>query len=142
MIDSKTAPYAALVLRLTISGLFIAALYGKFVLRPISGWWGRLVDAGYPEWVLAYTLSAEFACAICLLLGIYTRWVSLYALPMMLGATHFWMVRKGFYFVDAGWEMPFVWSIILLVQAMLGDGAFALKVPALPWDRRIGQATA
>jgi hypothetical protein len=27
-------------------------------------------------------------------------------------------------------------------QALLGDGAFALKVPALPWDRRLSQATA
>ncbi|MHC2438182.1 hypothetical protein [Bradyrhizobium sp. USDA 4451] len=29
MIDQRTAPYAALLLRITISGYFIAALYGK-----------------------------------------------------------------------------------------------------------------
>lgn len=136
MIDIRTAPFAALLLRLTISGLFIFALYGKFILRPISMWWNGLVKAGYPEWMLVYTLSAEFAAAILLLLGIYTRWVSLYAIPMMMGATYFWMVRKGFAFTEAGWEMPFVWTIMLLVQALLGDGAFAVKVPTLYWEQR------
>ncbi|MGY3368740.1 hypothetical protein ACVWZL_005865 [Bradyrhizobium sp. GM2.4] len=69
MIDQRTAPYAALLLRVTIAGLFIAALYGKFVLKPIGLWWNGLLKAGYPEWVLTYTLSAEFASAILLLLG-------------------------------------------------------------------------
>jgi putative oxidoreductase len=142
MIDQRTAPYAAFLLRITIAGLFIAALYGKCILKPISLWWNGLLKAGYPEWVLAYTLSAEFASAVLLLLGIYTRWVSLYTLPMMIGATHFWMVRKSFWFVEGGWEMPFVWSIMLLTQALLGDGAFAIKVPSLPWERRLQKAPA
>jgi putative oxidoreductase len=142
MIDQKTAPYAALILRLTIAGYFAAALYGKFILRPISLWWGNLLKAGYPEWVLTYTLTAEFAAAFFLLLGIYTRWVSLLVLPMMIGATHFWMVRKSFWFVEGGWAMPFAWSIMLLVQALLGDGAFAVKVPNLPWERKLQQEVA
>lgn len=73
MIDQRTAPYAALLLRVTIAGLFIAALYGKFVLKPIGLWWNGLLKAGYPEWVLAYTLSVEFASAILLLLGLSSR---------------------------------------------------------------------
>lgn len=77
-----------------------------------------------------------------LLLGVYTRWVSIYTIPMMLGATHFWTVRKGFYFTEAGWELPFVWAIMLAVQALLGDGAFAVKVPSLPWERRRHEAAA
>jgi len=137
MIDYRTAPYAALLLRITIAGYFTAALYGKFILRPISLWWGNLLKAGYPEWVLAYTLTAEFAAAIFLLLGIYTRWVSLLVLPMMIGATHIWMVRKSFWFVEGGWAMPLAWSIMLLVQALLGDGAFAVKVPSLRWERKL-----
>jgi hypothetical protein len=39
MIDHRTAPYAAFILRLTIAGYFAAALYGKFILKPISLWW-------------------------------------------------------------------------------------------------------
>ena len=80
MVDIRTAPYAALVLRLTIAGFFAFALYGKFVLKPISLWWNGLLKAGYPEWLLAYSLSAEFICALFLFLGIYTRWISLYTI--------------------------------------------------------------
>ncbi|UFX42393.1 DoxX family protein [Bradyrhizobium sp. 41S5] len=142
MIDQRTAPYAALLLRVTLAGLFIAHLYGKCVLKPINLWWNGLSKLGYPEWVLAYALSAEFGSALLLLLGIYTRWVSIYTIPMMLGATHFWMLRKGYWFTEAGWEMPLVWAIMLAVQALLGDGAFALKVPKLPWERRLQPTTA
>ena len=58
--------------------------------------------------------------------GIQTTLVCLYALPLMIGATHFWYVRAGFFFSGAGCELPFAWTIMLVVQAMLGDGAFAL----------------
>lgn len=78
MIDQRTASCAALLLRVTIAGLFIAALYGKFVLKPIGLWWNGLLKAGYPEWVLAYTLTAEFASAI-LLLGLHQMGQPLHA---------------------------------------------------------------
>ena len=45
-------------------------------------------------------------------------------------------VRKGFYFTAAGCELPVVWSIMLLVQALLGDGPYVVKIAALPWDRQ------
>ena len=49
MIDQRTAPYAALLLRVTIGGLFLAALYGKFILRPISLWWNGLPQGRIPR---------------------------------------------------------------------------------------------
>jgi putative oxidoreductase len=82
-----------------------------------------------------YVISAEFAGAVLLIPGIYTRWVSLYAIPLMIGAAQFWFVGKGFYFTAAGCEFPVVWAIMLLVQALLGDGPYAMKIAALPWDR-------
>ena len=56
---------------------------------------------------------------------------SLYSLPLMIGATHFWYVRKGFFFTMAGCELPFVWAVMLVVQAILGNGAFALETALL-----------
>jgi hypothetical protein len=64
---------------------------------------------------------------LLLIPGIYTRWVSLYALPLTIGASQFWLVRRGFYFTGAGAELPLVWSIMLTLQAMLGDGPFAVN---------------
>ena len=56
---------------------------------------------------------------------------------MMLGAAQFWLVRKGFYFTDAGAELPLVWLALLGVQVLLGDGAYALV--RSPHPRRLLQ---
>ena len=134
MIDQRTAPYAALLLRVTLGSLAIAHLYWKFYIRAdgagLMSWWDNLNNNGYPDFVVWYVLSAEFAGALLLIPGIYTRWVSLYAVPMMLGAAHFWAVRRGFWFVGAGAELPIVWAFMLVLQALLGDGPYALRIPA------------
>jgi putative oxidoreductase len=81
--------------------------------------------------VPAYVLSAEFAGALLLIPGIYTRLVALYALPMMLEAAQFWLVRNGFYFTKSGAELPLVWAALLAIQAVAGDGNWALvRTPA------------
>jgi putative oxidoreductase len=136
MIDSRTAPYATLVLRVTLGALAIAHIYWKFYVLDggLDAWWTNLNKNGYPDWVIWYVLSAEFAGAVLLIPGIFTRWVALYATPLILGAAQYWVVRKGFFFVYAGAEMPTLWAIALLVQAGLGDGAYALvPSPAFPF---------
>jgi putative oxidoreductase len=118
---------AALLIRLLLGALFIAHLYWKFAILPggLQAWWGNLVRAGYPAFVPAYVLSAEVAGALLLIPGVLTRYVALYAMPMMLGAAQFWLARKGFYFTKAGAELPLVWLALLGVQAVAGDGPFA-----------------
>ena len=118
---------AALLLRLLLGSLFLAHLYWKLVLLPggVAAWWAYLVKAGYPAFVPAYVLSAEFAGALLLIPGVLTRYVACYAMPMMVGAAHFWATRKGFYFTDAGAELPIVWLALLGIQVVAGDGAYA-----------------
>jgi putative oxidoreductase len=125
---AEVSRHAPLVLRLVLGSLFIAHLYWKFAVFPggLPQWWSNFATNGYPSFVPGYVLSAEIAGAALLIPGIYTRWVSLYAVPMMLGAAHFWAVRKGFWFVSGGAELPLVWAVLLVLQAMLGDGPFAL----------------
>lgn len=125
---TPVASYAALLLRVTLGLMFLAHLYWKFKILPggVQTWWSGLVANGYPQLVPWYTISAEFAGALLLIPGIYTRWVSLYTLPVMIGASQFWLVRKGFYFTAAGAELPIVWSIMLILQALLGDGPYAV----------------
>jgi len=127
-IDMRTAPYAALFLRVTLGLLAIAHIYWKFFIRPdgLDGWWNGLTMAGYPNWVIVYVLSGEFLGAVCLIPGIYTRWVALYTMPLIVGAAQFWLTRKGFFFTVSGAEFPLLWTVALLVQAGIGDGAYAL----------------
>ena len=118
----------ALLLRLLIGSLFITHLYWKFFLLPggVETWWGGLMKCGYPTFVPAYVLSAEFAGALLLIPGVLSRYVALYAMPMMFGAAEFWLARKGFYFTKAGAELPLVWLALLGLQVLLGDGSHAL----------------
>lgn len=70
----------------------------------------------------------EFLGGIALILGLWTRWVSLALLPILLGAI-FAHSGNGFFFTAANgrWEFPAFWSVALAVQALIGGGAYALK---------------
>lgn len=142
MCEPATWPYAALVLRVTLGLLFIVHLYWKFRIHDggFVKWWSNFATNGYPWFVPYYVVSAEVLGALLLIPGIQTRLVSLYAVPMMLGAAHFWSVRKGFFFTAGGSELTLVWAVMLLVQAMLGDGAFAVRLAGLGTEL-LGSAT-
>ena len=62
--------------------------------------------------------------------GVFTRWISRALLPIMIGAT-LQHTGNGWVFSaqGGGWEFPVFWTVLLGVQALLGDGAFALKLP-------------
>jgi putative oxidoreductase len=124
------------MLRLLLGSLFIGHLYWKVAMLPggVEAWWANLVRAGYPSFAPAYVLSAEVAGALLLIPGVLTRYVALYAVPMMAGAAQFWLVRKGFYFTKAGAELPLVWLALLVIQAVVGDGAWALVRSTSPRD--------
>jgi putative oxidoreductase len=129
IMDRRTTAHRGIfLLRLLLGALFIAHLYWKFAVLPggLTVWWGNLLKAGYPSIAPAYVLSAEFAGALLLIPGVLTRYVAVYAMPMMLGAAQFWFARKGFYFTGAGAELPLVWLALLGIQAFMGDGALAL----------------
>ena len=128
---------AVLMLRVLLGALFVAHLYWKFAVLPagLPGWWRNLVANGYPGFVPAYVLSAELAGALLLIPGVLARYVALYTMPMMLGAAHFWLVRKGFYFTQAGAELPLVWLALLGILVSAGDGEAALV--ASPDPRRL-----
>jgi putative oxidoreductase len=137
--DSNGQQFGTFLLRLLLGTLFIAHLYWKFAILPggIPAWWSGLVRSGYPPVVPAYVLSAEVMGALLLIPGVLTRWVALYAMPMMAGAAQFWIVRTGFYFTKSGAELPLVWLALLGIQIVLGDGAFAVvPSPAFTLGRR------
>ena len=127
MIDQRTAPWAALLCRVTLGSLFIAHLYWKFAILDggLDRWWTIFATNGYPSITPWCCISAECAGALFFIPGLYVRWVALYTLPLLGGAAQFWAVRKGFYFTGAGAELPLAWSILLLVQLLLGDGRYA-----------------
>ncbi|MCG5239587.1 DoxX family protein [Azospirillum doebereinerae] len=132
-IDARTAPYAALILRVGLGLLFLAhGLVLKVMTFGIAGTVGFFESLGYPG-VFAYlVILGEIGGGLLLIAGVYTRWIALALLPIMIGAT-LQHVGNGWVFnaPNGGWEFPAFWTALLAVQALLGDGAFAVKVPAL-----------
>ena len=74
MIDQKTAPYAALLLRVSLGVMFIAhSLYLKVVVFTIPGTVQFFESLGLPGFTAYATIAAESLGGIALILGIQTR---------------------------------------------------------------------
>jgi putative oxidoreductase len=132
MVDNRTAPYAALLLRVTLGVLFVVhGLVKAFVFTPAgtAAFFGKL---GLPAELAYLVLAAELGGGIALVLGLYARWIALALTPILLGAIVMVHGANGFGFSNAGggWEYPALWAAALVVQALLGDGAYALTIPA------------
>lgn len=129
MIDNRTAPYAALVLRVSLGILLLAhGLLLKVFTFGIPGTAGYFQSIGYPAAFAYLVILAEIGGGIALILGLYTRTISLLLLPVLLGAT-LQHLGNGWLFSakGGGWEYPAFWTAMLVVQALLGDGAYALR---------------
>lgn len=127
MIESRTAPYAALVLRLSLGLMFVAHALLKLFVFTLPGTVQFFQSLGLPG-VLAYaTFAAELVGGLLLIAGVGTRWVSIALVPVLLGAT--WVhAGNGWLFSapNGGWEYPAFLTAATIVQALLGNGAYAL----------------
>ena len=129
MTDPRTAPYAAFLLRVSLGVMFLAhGLLLKVLTFTIPGTVGYFQSIGYPGSFAYLVIAGEIGGGIALILGAYTRTVSLLLLPILIGAT-LQHTGNGWVFsgTGGGWEFPVFWTVALLVQALLGDGAYAWR---------------
>lgn len=140
-LDPRTAPYAALLLRVSMGVLFLAhgawLKLGVFGLNGTMGFFGSL---GYPPVLAIVVIAAEIAGGVALIAGVWVRLVSLLFLPIMIGSTLVHLPNGWLFSAPGGgWEFPAFWTVLLLVQAGLGAGAYALD-PAKLMGRRTAAA--
>lgn len=59
-----------------------------------------------------------------------------FLLPIMIGAA-LQHIGNGWVFSgkDGGWEFPVFWTVMLFLQSLLGDGAYAWRPSSLPGRR-------
>jgi putative oxidoreductase len=129
MIDSRTAPYAALLLRLSLGTLFLAHAGLKILVFTPAGTAKFFGSVGLPPELAYVVMTAEVLAAIALILGVWTRIAALLATPILLGAILTVHGQAGFFFSNphGGWEFPAFWTVALVAQSLLGDGAYALS---------------
>lgn len=129
MFDTRTTPYAALLMRLSLGILFLAHFGLKFFVFTPAGTAKFFASLGLPGGLAYLTMAIELIGTIALILGIYTRIVAVVLIPVLLGAIVTVHGPAGFFFTNpnGGWEFPAFWIVGLIVLALTGDGKFALK---------------
>jgi putative oxidoreductase len=125
----SNADHAALILRVAMGIGFLAHAWLKIAVFTPAGTAQFFESLGLPGPLAYLVIFAELAGGIALILGLWTRWVSLALIPILLGAV-FAHWGAGFFFSNqgGGWEFPAFWAVALAVQALLGNGAYALNL--------------
>ena len=141
MIDTRTAPYAAFVLRVALGVMFIAHALLKYYVFTLSGTAQFFESLGLPGALGYFTFWAELIGGTLIVAGAWSRWVAAALIPVLIGAT--WAhAGNGWLFTapNGGWEYPAFLTIAALVQALLGDGKFAFS--NLSYRRQLRAVTA
>jgi putative oxidoreductase len=128
MIDASTGPYAALVLRIGLGVLFLAHSDLQIRVYGLRSEVAYFKSIGLPGHLVYLTAAMQVAGGIALVAGVYARFAALMLLPIIVGTIVTVHASKGWLFTnkDGGWEYPAFWALALLVQFLLGDGAWAL----------------
>jgi putative oxidoreductase len=137
MIDVRAAPYAATLLRVSLGLMYIAhSLVLKHFMYTLPGTVQFFESLGLPAALAYATFWAELLGGVLLVAGVGSRWVALALLPVLVGAV--WVhAGNGWVFSaqNGGWEYPLFLIAASLVQALLGNGRYALgnvvRVPNL-----------
>ena len=129
MIDSRTAPYAALVLRVTLGALFLAHAGLKLFVFTPAGTAKFFGSLGFPPELAYLIMTVEVLSGVALILGVWTRYAALAGIPILLGAIFTVHGAAGFFFTNpkGGWEYPVFLMAASFVHILLGDGAYALR---------------
>ncbi|OOW86195.1 LysR family transcriptional regulator [Xanthomonas axonopodis pv. clitoriae] len=125
----RTAGYGTALLRISLGVLFLVHGLTKLLVFTPAGTVAYFQSLGLPGALAYVSMALELGLGVSLLLGLYARWVALLGVPLLLGTIVSVHGANGFGFSNpgGGWEYPALWAVLLIVQALLGDGAFALQ---------------
>lgn len=127
--DKLNAPdLAALILRVSLGGLFLAHAWLKIAVFTPAGTAQFFQSLGLPGALAYATIAAELLGGIALIVGWQVRLVALALVPIILGTIVTVHGAAGFFFSNegGGWEYPAFWALALVALAFLGGGRFAL----------------
>jgi putative oxidoreductase len=121
--------FGATLLRFILAGFWTAHWWFKVGYRGMAATQAFFFQKGFPAWLAWFVVSFEVVVAVCLVLGIHVSLICLISLPILI--VSMWIYRdNGFYFSNAGIELPTFWACAQVAQAFLGPGAFRIPLPA------------
>jgi len=133
-INSQTAPYGAFLLRISLGLMFLAhGVVLKYMTFTLGGTAQYFESIGYPGFFAYLVFAGEALAGLALIAGFQTRLVAFASLPILIGALleH---VGNGWVFSaqGGGWEYPAFLIVLVIVQGLLGGGAFAVTKREFP----------
>ncbi len=133
MVDTRTAPYAALLLRVALGVMFLAhGLYLKVFVFGVPGTVQFFESLGYPALFAYAVIGGETIAGLLLIAGVYARWVALGTLPILIGALLVHLPNGWLFSAQGGgWEFPLFLIVGAVAQGLLGNGALAPNLPPL-----------
>ena len=138
MTTQSNTDLAALALRLSTGVLFLAPGWMKVTLFTIPGTVAFFESLGLPGFFAYLTILGELGGGLLLIAGVAVRLVSVPLIAILLGSV--W-AHAGFGWTfsneGGGWEFPLFWAVVQGVIALLGAGAYALRLPVI--DRALGK---
>ncbi|HXZ33039.1 MAG TPA: DoxX family protein [Terriglobales bacterium] len=121
----RLQPIALVALRLVLGVVMIGHGYGKVFHDGLAQHVHRVASLGLPGWLAYPSAFTEFFGGILLILGVFTRFVSLLVLTDMLVAI--WKVHwKNGMFAKGGYEFPLTLATIAFALIFFGAGPIAL----------------
>jgi len=128
--NTNNVDLAALLLRLGLGVMFIAHGLLKIMVFTLPGTVQFFESIGFPGWMAYLVTTGEMVGGALLIAGIYTRWISIALIPVLLGAVY---VHSGngwlFTSQNGGWEYPLFLVVATTVQALLGAGRYVVPLP-------------
>jgi putative oxidoreductase len=138
MIDTRMAPYGALLLRVTCGVLFVLhGLYLKGFVYGLANTSKFFESLGLPGWFGWVVIAYETIGGLALILGLSTRWVALFFGLHLLGVTLVAHAGNGWLFTNkgGGYEFPLFWSIVCFSLALMEGAAAPGGVASLKFNR-------
>jgi putative oxidoreductase len=127
MNEKHQVAYAAFILRLSLGSMLLAHGLLKVLVFTLPGSAQFFASVGFPGWLAYPVVVMEVGGGLLMLGGVATRWVALALVPVMLGAMSVhWGNGWVFSGANGGWEYPALLAVLMLVQALLGPGAYAI----------------
>jgi uncharacterized membrane protein YphA (DoxX/SURF4 family) len=123
-----TAAWGATLLRFSLVTYWIVHWWFKVGFRGMPVTEKFFVQQGLPTWLAWFDITFELVVTACLLLGIYVPLVCLISLPILFASMIIYSVN-GFYFPSGGIELPILWALVQVAQALLGPGVMRLTPP-------------
>ena len=125
---TNTQQIGPLVLRLALGVMFVAHAALKIFVFTLPGTAAFFATQGFPGWTAYPVVAGELLAGVLLLAGVQVRLASLATLPILIGALAVHL-PNGWVFSapNGGWEYPAFLIVLVIVQALIGEGAYALR---------------